>query len=120
MWHLFFPHDHRELHVKSLDGLRGIAVLFVVLSHSSIEGFFSWSPLDFKGIGKTGVYLFFILSAFLLDRQIIFKLRKGQADNLYWLNYVIRRFLRIYPLFAVALIVDWLVTTQLNLNLTIQ
>ena len=43
-----------NLQFDSLDGLRGIAVSFVLLSHLSSVGFVS-----FAGSGKTGVFLFF-------------------------------------------------------------
>jgi len=102
---IFFPHDHKEKHVKSLDGLRGLAVLIVLLSHSSNANWMFHSYLNFKGIGKSGVYLFFLLSAYLLDRQIAIALRENKATKRYWYNYILRRFLRIYPLFLVSLIV---------------
>ena len=48
----------------SLDGVRGIAILFVLLSHLSNEGY---RIFNFSGKGVYGVYLFFVLSAFLLS-----------------------------------------------------
>ncbi|MEO1515368.1 MAG: acyltransferase [Bacteroidota bacterium] len=99
---LFFPHDHKSTHLKSLDGLRGLAVLFVLLSHTSNAGMYIHKSLDFQRIGKVGVYLFFVLSAYLLDRQIAIALRREQAGLAYWKNYFLRRFLRIYPLFVIA------------------
>jgi peptidoglycan/LPS O-acetylase OafA/YrhL len=102
---LFFPHDQNPKHIKALDGLRGFAVLLVLLSHTSNAEIFLFEGLDFSGIGKTGVYLFFILSAYLLDGQIVYRLEQKKATGMYWKNYFLRRFLRIYPLFTVALIV---------------
>ncbi len=105
MLNYFFPYDSDPRHFKSLDGLRGVAVLFVMLSHASLDGLTFASWLDFQGMGKPGVYLFFVLSAYLLDRQIALALRTQKATGLYWKNYFLRRFLRIYPLFAIALLV---------------
>ncbi len=52
-------------HNRQLDGLRGIAVLFVWMSHSSGRGqALGW--LNLHGVGRLGVYLFFVLSAYLL------------------------------------------------------
>lgn len=104
----FFPHDHKADHFSSLDGLRGVAVLIVILSHSSNDGLFLLSFLDFHHIGKLGVYLFFVLSAYLLDRQIALALRDHRANTKYWKNYALRRFLRIFPLYTVALIIYYL------------
>jgi peptidoglycan/LPS O-acetylase OafA/YrhL len=102
---LFFPHDDKTGHFKSLDGLRGIAVLFVMLSHTSNKGIYFHEYLDFRHTGKLGVFLFFVLSAYLLDRQIVLAFRNGTASRQFWAHYFLRRFLRIYPLFVVALIV---------------
>ena len=86
--------------IKSLDGLRGLAVLLVLLSHMSLVGINLLPGLDFSGIGKAGVYLFFVLSAFLLTWQAL------EADQrsspFYWLGYGLRRLCRIYPLYLVA------------------
>jgi peptidoglycan/LPS O-acetylase OafA/YrhL len=101
---LFFPHDNKAEHFKALDGLRGIAVLFVLLSHSSNASIYFHELLNFQRIGKVGVYLFFVLSAYLLDRQIALAFISGKSSKLYWKNYALRRFLRIYPLFVLALI----------------
>ncbi len=100
----FFPNDNHPKNFPALDGLRGIAVILVLLSHSSIFGIKFHEYLDFSNVGKAGVFLFFILSAYLLDKQIalVFKNNKSNAD--YWYYYLSRRFLRIYPLFAFALL----------------
>lgn len=100
----FFPHDDREEHFKALDGLRGLAVLIVLLSHASNLGFMFADFLNFQKIGKIGVYLFFVLSAYLLDRQIAIAFITRQSGRLFWKNYFLRRFLRIYPLYTVSLL----------------
>jgi len=92
-------------HVNAFDGLRGLAVLIVLLSHTSLDGIYLFPGADFGGIGKTGVFLFFILSAYLLDRQIALAFIHSKANYKYWLNYFLRRFLRIYPLFVIGLLV---------------
>lgn len=106
----FFPHDNKKEHFKALDGLRGVAVLFVLFSHSSNANIFIHEFLNFQKIGKVGVYLFFMLSAYLLDRQIAQAFLKNKATKKYWRNYLLRRFLRIYPLFFIALISYGLLT----------
>jgi peptidoglycan/LPS O-acetylase OafA/YrhL len=86
-----------------LDGLRAIAALIVVFSHMSLAGVFRLGPFDAAGIGKTGVYLFFVLSGFLLSRAIALQGRSFFAPKSIW-SYAARRFLRIYPLFVVYLL----------------
>lgn len=77
--------------VRSLDGVRGLAVLFVFLSHASQRGAgpAEWSRFD--GLGHVGVYLFFGLSAFLLTRRLL----AGQRLD----EYFIHRIFRIAPLY---------------------
>jgi peptidoglycan/LPS O-acetylase OafA/YrhL len=41
----FFSHDDKKDHNKALDGLRGIAVIMVLLSHSSNHGIQSWPEM---------------------------------------------------------------------------
>ena len=99
---------HREISDKkyqmdSLDGLRGFAALIVVFSHTSNSGMFFIPFLDLRGIGKSGVFLFFLLSSFLLTLPL---LRKGKevlsvpVMSHYWQ----RRFFRIYPLYTLYLL----------------
>ena len=80
------------------DGLRGIAVLIVLLSHTSgrQQDLFFW---NFHGIGKVGVYLFFVLSAFLLTSIV---LREGKSFK--YGNYMKKRFFRIAPLYYLVLV----------------
>lgn len=94
--------------LPALDGLRGVAVLLVLLSHASKHFPVVHPALNFRGAGKSGVLLFFLLSAYLLDRQIALAMRHGEKN--YWGNYFLRRVLRIYPLFAVALLFHLLLT----------
>lgn len=84
------------------DGIRGLAVIMVLINHSLLY----FSSIDPDQIGKMGVFLFYILSAYFLDRQIILALRGEIADYSFWKNYFLRRFLRIYPLFFLILIVN--------------
>lgn len=84
--------------LNEVEGIRGIAVIFVVLSHLSNPG-----RLLFSGGGKTGVWLFFVLSAFLLTRYFIARPERIEKP-IEWLNYFFRRILRIYPLYIVALL----------------
>lgn len=91
----------------ALDGLRGMAALIVVASHSSVLGL-HWLPgVSLAGIGKYGVYLFFVISAFLLTLQWLqapptrAELRPALG------HYFTRRVMRIYPLYLLVLLLGW-------------
>ena len=53
--------SNEKLQIDALDGLRGLAVLIVFLSHTSNDGVFLLPSANFSGIGKSGVFLFFVL-----------------------------------------------------------
>lgn len=96
------PNDART---ASLDGLRGIAILLVIVHNAgSVEGTLDGVPLKLWAIvsnaGWVGVQLFFALSGFLITRILLES--KGQA---YWLrHFYLRRILRIVPLYYAYLI----------------
>ena len=78
-----------------------MAFIFVMLSHLSITEEFKVSDT-----GKTGVWLFFILSAFLLSSY--FLAAPERSKNIWeWLNYLIRRILRVYPLYILVLLFNF-------------
>jgi len=103
----------RPRHDPALDGLRGLAVLVVLLSHAANAGLPVLPGFSLSGIGKSGVYLFFVLSAFLLTRLLLDLPREGwrRADT--WIDYALRRVLRIWPAYLVVLLVSVALTTML-------
>lgn len=88
-----------------LDGLRGLAALMVVGSHASQVGMNLIPGISLAGTGKYGVYLFFVLSAFLLSAQWLQAWRGGLVTGGYLCSYLGRRVLRIYPLYALVLLI---------------
>lgn len=101
----------RQHHYDALDGLRGLAVLVVIASHLSLLGFGLVPGLPLGGIGKSGVYLFFVLSAFLLTRMLLERTPAQFADAGLWAAYAVRRVLRIWPLYLVVLFLSWGLTS---------
>jgi peptidoglycan/LPS O-acetylase OafA/YrhL len=98
-------HGATMRHDPALDGLRGLAAMAVVFSHASNANMGVIYAVPIGGLGRVAVWLFFVLSAFLLTRQALAALRAG--DYLTWLtSYAARRLLRIYPLLCVALTLD--------------
>lgn len=91
-------------HIPALDGLRGLAVLLVLLDHASDAGMRLSAGADLNRAGKYGVYLFFVLSAFLLTLPFCQDTGPNITSARMWLNYFLRRFLRIFPLYALVLL----------------
>jgi peptidoglycan/LPS O-acetylase OafA/YrhL len=88
------PQD-TDLHPKyrpDIDGLRGIAVLLVVLFH----GF----PYAVAG-GFVGVDIFFVISGFLITSIILQGLERQRFS---FLDFYIRRVRRLYPALIVVLV----------------
>ncbi|MGH3446773.1 MAG: acyltransferase family protein [Nocardioidaceae bacterium] len=102
-------------YIPALDGLRGFAVLIVLVGHGTVHGMYLYPGSDMHQIGKTGVFLFFILSSFLLTSQLLNQTQRYGATNLLmWFNYLARRFLRIFPAYVVFLLVIYLVGGRLH------
>ena len=80
-------------HVPALDGLRAIAVLMVLFAHfKEATPRWIWQVLHQGGFG---VYLFFVLSGFLITRILLSEKEK----TAYFRNFYARRTLRIFPLY---------------------
>ncbi len=77
-----------------LDGLRGLAALSVVAEHT-------WGR--FQGIGGAGVWIFFILSGFLLAQPFISEPKRA-LDRSYLARYLVRRVARIVPMFYLTVL----------------
>jgi peptidoglycan/LPS O-acetylase OafA/YrhL len=95
-------------HIPVLDGLRGLAILLVLVAHFNGEEvllnyFPSLGPVLNKLVlvGLKGVDLFFVLSGFLITRILI----DSKESPKYFTNFYVRRFLRIFPLYWGALFV---------------
>ena len=99
-------------HITSLDGLRGIAVLFVLVSHFGIfapQGLTGITLIDhfFRG-GYLGVDIFFVLSGFLITSLL---LNEHEAHSkIYLLRFYGRRFLRLLPALSLLLLLYSIVT----------
>jgi len=95
-------------YLPALDGIRGIAIILVMLYHFTIPFQLSehLNIIDgllaaFLQIGWVGVDLFFVLSGFLITGILYDTAGK---DN-YLKNFFVRRFLRIFPLYYLMLFV---------------
>jgi len=93
----------RYVYMKSLHGLRGIAVIYVLVSHLGNAGLFL-SPLHHNAIGKVGVWIFFALSAFLLTHNMVERLKGQRLGVEVIVRFFIHRVFRIYPLYITVLL----------------
>jgi peptidoglycan/LPS O-acetylase OafA/YrhL len=95
------------IRIKKLDGLRGLAILMVVLFHYiteiseslPVDGILNFVSFNFR-LGWIGVDLFFMLSAYL----VTFILLKNINSNSYFKVFFLRRFFRIVPLYLFILL----------------
>jgi peptidoglycan/LPS O-acetylase OafA/YrhL len=99
-WRSFrtFPMSYAT-RVPSLDGLRGIAALGVMLFHFNIF-FLPQAHLPFVGWAYLSVDLFFLLSGFIMAH--VYGRLLASNWRAHWMHYGRARFARIYPLFAVT------------------
>ncbi|WP_256009574.1 acyltransferase family protein [Desertivirga xinjiangensis] len=95
-----------NLRFDYLQQWRGIAIILVVLTHTTHHGM---SPdigiqfLDnFIWFGARGVTLFFVLSSFTIFYSIEGKLK---SENNNYTNFLIRRFFRIAPLYYLGILI---------------
>lgn len=92
-------------YIKHLDGLRGIAIIFVILYHVN--------PKTFSG-GYIGVDVFFVLSGYLITKKLL------STEKISVKEFYVNRFKRLYPatLFVILLstIVVLFIFTPSNLK----
>jgi peptidoglycan/LPS O-acetylase OafA/YrhL len=95
-------------HSAELDGVRGIAILLVLLYHCFWFGMdgTGWGPTALWAAqlaqwGRVGVNLFFILSGLLITGNLLDQ--KGASD--FYQTFYLRRALRILPLYFLVLFV---------------
>ncbi len=92
----------------SIDGLRALSVLFVLIHHYNAEYIGKW------GLGNAGVVIFFCISGFLgytvLDRDLN---RFGAVSYEYYLR---RRALRIWPLYFFVILIAIFISYPVSIS----
>jgi peptidoglycan/LPS O-acetylase OafA/YrhL len=89
----------QDKHLTQLDGIRGVAILIVLLGHLITQpigfGIVRLGPLP-----PVGVDLFFVLSGFLITNVLL----RARGKEHFFFNFYARRALRIAPLYFALLI----------------
>ena len=85
---------NKSLHLKSLNEIRAIAALGVLVGHTGI------GP---SSLAPRMVTVFFVLSGFLISYLLINE--KEQTENIDIKKFYIRRTLRIWPLYFFYLLI---------------
>src|SRR5271166_2398312 len=89
-------HSHRLEVIPSLDGIRAISVLIVVLGHSGLEALVP---------GGLGVTIFFFLSGYLITTLMLTEHERTGGINI--LNFYTRRVFRLMPPLLVSLAIAY-------------
>lgn len=88
----------KATYFPSIDGLRAIAVLFVLEEH-----FFPPAISKPLNLGRIGVDIFFVISGFLITGILLSYRKRTVADSLK--TFYARRALRIFPIYYLYLII---------------
>ncbi|OQP45023.1 hypothetical protein A4H97_33210 [Niastella yeongjuensis] len=104
------PPEIQKPNFRALDGLRGVAILIVIYSHV-LRAF----PPGSNDIGLIGVYIFFVISGFLITTLLLKERLKYGNINLK--GFYLRRCFRILPVAFLYLIVMAFLNTIYKLNI---
>src|SRR5882757_1651062 len=90
-------------YIPSLNGLRALSILSVLLVHVNIQNFHNnfWFPLLLDR--ELGVNIFFVLSGFLITTLLLQEEREERGISLK--NFYLRRTFRIFPVYYILLLV---------------
>ena len=106
------PDSIARAHIPALDGLRGVAILLVIPHNADIfsnSAAWLWPMALLAHAGWVGVQLFFVLSGFLITRNLL----ASRGDSNYLRSFYARRALRIFPLYFLTLFVGLVLLPQL-------
>ncbi len=79
----------------TIDGMRAIAIIIVVLDHALHQTYRNTSWIRFLPYGDMGVYLFFVISGFLITTLLLHE--QNSKNNINLKKFYVRRILRIFP-----------------------
>lgn len=91
-----------DARIPSLDGLRGIAAIAVMLFHFNSDLFLPQAQLPFLNQAYLAVDLFFLLSGFVMAH--VYGRLLASDWRAHWMRFALARAARIYPLLALTVL----------------
>ena len=111
-----------KVYFKGLAEIRALAALFVIFHHLELykhrDGISSLYDTPFNyfisHLGKNGVYIFFVLSGFLITYLLLTE--KKSKEKIDIKKFYFRRILRIWPLYYLIVLISFTIIPFLALN----
>ena len=97
--------------IPSLDGLRAVSIVLVIVSHLLGTRGFPWGPRALGTVGDfgyLGVKVFFVISGYLITRLLIAE--HARTGRISLRDFYVRRVWRIFPAFyafIAAMLAAW-------------
>lgn len=88
---------------QQLEGLRGMAILLVLISHFLIIKHFP--QFIFLELGAWGVNIFFVLSGFLITEILLSEIYDKKKPLTILKNFFAKRVLRIFPIYYLSVLI---------------
>jgi len=108
--------DVRSGDIRPLTSLRMVAALLVFLHHFYPFGAPESLLYAVSRQGNMGVSLFFTLSGFLIGLRYLPRFAERGLDRAYLRSFFVKRFARIYPLYAAIALISLLLDPTKTLN----
>ncbi len=102
----------RSERISTLDGWRGVAIVLVLAQHAAQYSRFVHQP--WANLGTFGVYIFFVLSGYIITMRLIEEREKSSSISLS--HFYLRRAFRILPPVFAYLITLYLLSRFFNLG----
>jgi peptidoglycan/LPS O-acetylase OafA/YrhL len=110
------PELLNQKYLPTLDGLRAVAVIIVIIAHLNHRVFKSELIDTIIPTGNLGVYIFFVLSGFLITTLLLKE--KVKTGTISLTSFYRRRFFRIIPVAYLFLLVVMLLKVVFALPIT--
>ena len=106
-----FQTSKQNIMLKTLDGLRGYAAILVLIAHiplvsNTVLGELIYNSLKFLRVGYISVDMFFVLSGFLITRNLI--KQRSFKSTISFKKFYVNRILRLFPVYLLVVLLSWL------------